>query len=136
MSSGSICWSTRPPSIIGRRKRRASTWFTSFTRCRSTCSLRLRAALDGNAPHLRTLESVYPNANWYEREVWDMFGIRFDGHSDLRRIIMPVDWEGHPLRKDYPLGYEEVAVYLQFRRNRPAQAPPKGRSYVRRVVYV
>jgi len=78
-------------------------------------SLRLRAGLDGNAPHLPTLESIYPNANWYEREVWDMFGIRFDGHSDLRRILMPNDWEGHPLRKDYPLGYEEPQFTFNFK---------------------
>jgi len=71
-------------------------------------NLCLRVPLEGNAPHLPTLEGVYPNANWYEREVWDMFGVRFDGHSDLRRILMPADWQGHPLRKDYPLGYEEV----------------------------
>jgi NADH-quinone oxidoreductase subunit C len=70
--------------------------------------LTLRVPLSGNAPHIPTVEKVYPNANWYEREVWDMFGMRFDGHSDLRRILMPEDWEGHPLRKDYPLGYEEV----------------------------
>jgi NADH-quinone oxidoreductase subunit C len=76
--------------------------------------LRLRTELDGNAPHLRTLESVYPNANWYEREVWDMFGIRYDGHSDMRRILMPFDWEGHPLRKDYPLGYEEPQFTFNF----------------------
>jgi NADH-quinone oxidoreductase subunit C len=68
----------------------------------------LRIPLDGNAPALATAEKVWASANWYEREVWDMFGIRFEGHSDLRRIIMPYEWEGHPLRKDYPLGYEEV----------------------------
>lgn len=68
----------------------------------------IRVALDGNAPSLETAEKIWPNANWFEREVWDLFGIRFEGHSDLRRIIMPYEWEGHPLRKDYPLGYEEV----------------------------
>jgi len=70
--------------------------------------LRLRVPLNGNAPHVETVEKIYPGANWKEREIYDMFGIVFDGHSDLRRIIMPADWEGHPLRKDYPLGYEEV----------------------------
>jgi NADH-quinone oxidoreductase subunit C len=68
----------------------------------------LRVPLSGNAPKMETLERVFPNANWFERELWDMFGIFFEGHSDLRRILMPYDWEGHPLRKDYPLGYEEV----------------------------
>lgn len=68
----------------------------------------LRTPLNGDDPHLETMEKVFPNANWFERELWDMFGITFDGHSDLRRILMPYDWEGHPLRKDYPLGYEEV----------------------------
>ncbi|NPV75269.1 MAG: NADH-quinone oxidoreductase subunit C [Anaerolineae bacterium] len=76
--------------------------------------LRLRAALDGNAASLPTLTGLYPNANWYEREVWDMFGIRFEGHPDPRRIIMPADWQGHPLRKDYPLGYEEVQFTFNF----------------------
>jgi NADH-quinone oxidoreductase subunit C len=70
--------------------------------------LRLRVPLDGSQPSVQTLEPVYPNANWKEREIWDMFGIRFEGHSDMRRILMPDDWEGYPLRKDYPLGYEEV----------------------------
>ncbi len=74
----------------------------------------LRVPLNGNAPSLPTLESVYPNANWHEREIWDMFGIRFEGHSDLRRILMPYEWEGHPLRKDYPLGYEEVQFTFNY----------------------
>jgi NADH-quinone oxidoreductase subunit C len=77
-------------------------------------SLSLRVPLDGNEPALDTIESIYPNANWHERETWDMFGIRFRGHSDLRRIVMPADWVGHPLRKDYPLGYEEVQFSFNF----------------------
>ncbi len=72
------------------------------------CQLRIRVPLDGNAPSLPGIEKIYPNANWHEREIWDMFGIRFEGHSDPRRILMAADWSGHPLRKDYPLGYEEV----------------------------
>ncbi len=71
-------------------------------------TLRLRAAVPGDDPTVPTIEGLYPNANWHEREIWDMFGIEAEGHSDMRRILMPYDWEGHPLRKDYPLGYEEV----------------------------
>jgi len=76
--------------------------------------LNVRVPLDGDAPTIRTLETVYPSANWREREVWDLFGIRFEGHSDLRRLLMPPDWVGHPLRKDYPLGYEEVQFTFNF----------------------
>ncbi len=71
-------------------------------------TLRLRAEVPGDDPFVPTIEDLYPNANWHERELWDMFGIKAEGHSDLRRILMPYEWEGHPLRKDYPLGYEEV----------------------------
>lgn len=52
-------------------------------------------------PHMPTMEGIWPVANWLEREVYDLFGIVFDGHSDLRRIMLPEDWVGHPLRKDY-----------------------------------
>jgi NADH-quinone oxidoreductase subunit C len=67
----------------------------------------LRVPVPGVQPTLPTVTGVYGNANWRERELWDMFGIHIEGHPDLRRILMPRDWEGHPLRKDYPLGYEE-----------------------------
>jgi len=69
-------------------------------------SLRLAVLLDGENPALDSITSVWPSANFYEREVWDLFGIRFNGHPNLTRIMMPTDWEGHPLRKDYPVeGY-------------------------------
>ncbi len=74
----------------------------------------MRTWLPGNDAELPSVEPVYPNANWHEREVFDMFGIVFRGSSDLRRILMPYDWEGHPLRKDYPLGYEEVQFTFNF----------------------
>lgn len=74
----------------------------------------LRVPVNGNNPTIPTIEEVFCNANWFEREIWDMFGIRFEGHSDLRRILMPYEWQGHPLRKDYPLGYEEVEFTLNF----------------------
>lgn len=76
--------------------------------------LGLRVPLKSDAAEVDSVESIYPNANWHEREVFDLFGIDFQGHSDLRRILMPKDWEGHPLRKDYPLGYEEVQFSFNF----------------------
>jgi NADH-quinone oxidoreductase subunit C len=79
-----------------------------------TLVLCLRVPLDGNAPEISSIEGVYRGANWFEREVFDMFGIKFNGNSDLRRILMPHDWVGHPLRKDYPLGYEEVQFTFNF----------------------
>lgn len=70
--------------------------------------VRLKVLVEEGVP-TPSVVSVYPGANFQEREVYDMFGIEFEGHPDLRRILMPEDWEGHPLRKDYPLGYEPVA---------------------------
>ena len=74
----------------------------------------LRVPVNGEEASMPSLEPVFVNANWHEREVFDMFGIKFGGNSDLRRILMPLDWEGHPLRKDYPLGYEEVQFSFNF----------------------
>jgi NADH-quinone oxidoreductase subunit C len=71
--------------------------------------VRLRVWLAGNDPVVDSLVPVWPGANWLEREIFDLMGIRFTGHPDLRRILLPDDWEGHPLRKDYPVeGYRDV----------------------------
>lgn len=68
--------------------------------------VRLRAVVDEFDPSVESITSIWPGANYYEREVFDLFGIRFAGHPNLRRILMPDDWKGHPLRKDYPVeGY-------------------------------
>lgn len=65
--------------------------------------LRLKASLSGRKPEVASLTSLWKNANWLEREAWDMFGVRFGGHPDLKRILLYPEFEGHPLRKDYPL---------------------------------
>ncbi|HKS82190.1 MAG TPA: NADH-quinone oxidoreductase subunit C [Candidatus Acidoferrales bacterium] len=68
--------------------------------------LRLRVKLPGNSATVGSVTAVWPTANWHERENFDLFGIQFEGHADLTRILMPDDWEGYPLRKDYPVeGY-------------------------------
>jgi NADH-quinone oxidoreductase subunit C len=68
--------------------------------------VRLRVLVDGASPAIESITPLWPGANYYEREVFDLFGIRFEGHPNLRRILMPDDWVGHPLRKDYPVeGY-------------------------------
>ena len=64
---------------------------------------RMKVRLQGDDARVATVSAVWPSANWLEREVWDLFGVAFDGHPDLRRLLMPEDWEGHPLRKDYPV---------------------------------
>ena len=71
--------------------------------------LRLKVKLSGNDPVMDSMVPVWPGANWLEREIWDLMGIRFSGHPDLRRILLPDDWEGHPLRRDFPVqGFRDV----------------------------
>jgi NADH-quinone oxidoreductase subunit C len=97
--------------------------------------LRVKFRVPGTDPHMPTLSAVWKAMNWGEREVYDLFGIHFDGHPDLRRILMPDDWDGHPARKDYPVQitmkpkvYEplqvtaqEFAANLQGQRDRAKQ---------------
>lgn len=66
-------------------------------------TLRLRVRVPGENPTIQSVVPVWPTANWHEREIFDLFGIRFEGHPDLRRMLLPDDWEGYPLRKDYPV---------------------------------
>jgi NADH-quinone oxidoreductase subunit C len=86
--------------------------------------LRVEAAVSVEDPHLPSVCPVYPTADFHERETWDMFGIVFDGHPGLTRILMPDDWPGHPQRKDYPLG----GIPVEYK---GAQIPPpdERRSY-------
>jgi NADH-quinone oxidoreductase subunit C len=77
-------------------------------------TLQLRVPLNGDQPKIPTATRVYDVANWRERELLDMFGIEAEGHPDPRRILMPEGMEGHPLRKDFPLGYEEPQFTFNY----------------------
>jgi NADH-quinone oxidoreductase subunit C len=83
--------------------------------------VRLQVRLSGNDPVVDSLVPVWPGANWLEREIFDLFGIQFTGHPDLRRILLPDDWEGYPLRKDYPVeGFRDIpAIATRYTRGRP-----------------
>ena len=70
--------------------------------------IRVRAFIDGDPPRIDSVSDIFPPANWDERETYDLFGIVFTGHPELTRILMPDDWVGHPLRRDYPVGGEVV----------------------------
>lgn len=77
--------------------------------------LRVRVPVAGTTPSIGSVTSIWPTAEWHEREAYDMFGITFEGHPDLRRILMPDEWEGHPLRKDYSMG----KVPVEYKRISP-----------------
>jgi len=95
--------------------------YTSMTYRRR---LRVEAAVTAEDPHLPSVTPAYPTADFHERETWDMFGVVFDGHPGLTRILMPDDWAGHPQRKDYPLG----GIPVEYK---GAEIPPpdQRRSY-------
>jgi NADH-quinone oxidoreductase subunit C len=109
------------PVVGGDRRLHAVYHLTSMTYRRR---VRLEAAVTAENPHLPSVTAIYPTADWQERETYDMFGIVFDGHPNLTRILMPDDWEGHPQRKDYPLG----GVPVEYK---GAEIPPpdQRRSY-------
>ena len=97
--------------------------------------LRLETTCPEADPHVPSVVATYPAADWHERETWDMFGIIFDGHPHLTRILMPDDWVGHPQRKDYPLG----GIGVEFKgatvpppdRRRPSEADELARTVLR-----
>ncbi|MBI4372264.1 MAG: NADH-quinone oxidoreductase subunit C [Candidatus Omnitrophica bacterium] len=72
--------------------------------------LRVKAGVDEKEPSIDSLTSIWPIADWFEREVWDMFGIKFKGHPNLKRILMYDEFEGHPLRKDYPYNKRQPLI--------------------------
>jgi NADH-quinone oxidoreductase subunit C len=118
-----LCSSVSGVDYLGTDERRLHVVYqlTSMTYRRR---VRLEAAVSAAEPRLPSVTRVYPTADWQERETYDMFGVIFDGHPNLTRILMPDDWEGHPQRKDYPLG----GVPVEYK---GAEIPPpdQRRSY-------
>jgi NADH-quinone oxidoreductase subunit C len=110
-----LCSSVSGVDYIGTPERLHAVYhLTSMTYRRR---IRLEVSVSVDDPHVPSVTSVYPTADWQERETWDMFGIVFDGHPGLTRILMPDDWDGHPQRKDYPLG----GVPIEYK---GAEVPP------------
>ena len=84
--------------------------------------VRVRTFIDGDPPHIDSVHDLFPPANWDERETYDFFGVIFENHPDLTRILMPDDWVGYPLRRDYPVGGEVVEFSEEHAR---WQTPPE-----------
>jgi len=118
-----LCSSLSAVDYLGADERRLHVAYhlTSMTYRRF---IRLEVAVTAESPRVPSVTSVYPTVDWQERETYDMFGVIFEGHPNLTRILMPDDWEGHPQRKDYPLG----GVPVEYK---GAEIPPpdRRRSY-------
>jgi len=118
-----LCSSVSGVDYLGGDQRRLHAVYhlTSMTYRRR---IRVEAAVPADRPRLPSVTSIYPTADWQERETYDMFGIIFEGHPNLTRILMPDDWQGHPQRKDYPLG----GIPVEYK---GAEIPPpdERRSY-------
>jgi NADH-quinone oxidoreductase subunit C len=119
-----LCSSVSGVDYLGTDERRLHITYhlTSLTFRRM---VRLEAAVSTEDPRLPSVTSVYPTADWQERETYDMFGVVFDDHPNLTRILMPDDWDGFPQRKDYPLG----GVPVEYKGDKEIPPPDQRRSY-------